>query len=316
MAEDCDRPPVSTEPLHGRFKRVKQISKGGNSSSGVFIVLCRSDDKNFVEKEMTPKAIVDGSARAEMEVLRSLKHPGIVEYISAFIQNTPLSISGSLYIEQCEYGSLHDLLDHSLSMSCTLDESSNWNIFKQLIDILGYLRYGIRSIVEDCDLRNRVEGWRIVVHRDIKPENILLQRDASTGKPQLKLADFGCVSQRDMKPGHKQRIRTGDLSWCPPEIPNTGPYTDIYMAGAVIQMCSLMDGPAVVYILYGLERRCRGASDIYSDDLDSLLRYAMQYDWRKRPSVCELACAFNEIQENQLYGRRANSWAREAAMGL
>ncbi|XP_076036046.1 serine/threonine-protein kinase prk-2-like [Oratosquilla oratoria] len=53
-----------------------------------------------------------------------------------------------------------------------------------------------------------------VSHKDIKPHNVLLFRNASTGKFDIKLIDFGCGERIT---GYKGKITGGTPIYCPPE---------------------------------------------------------------------------------------------------
>ena len=52
--------------------------------------------------------------------MRSLSHRNIVHYIDAFIQGPPDSISASLYMDVCSYGTLDNALTYFARMGVHL----------------------------------------------------------------------------------------------------------------------------------------------------------------------------------------------------
>lgn len=101
----------------------------------------------------------------EINLLKLLKHPNIVNFHDAFPD-----IAENIYIvtEYCNYGDLDrftrkEMLDH-----------------EEIRDYISQLRDGLYYL-----LRNNI------LHRDLKPKNILLQKHPISGQITLKIADFG-----------------------------------------------------------------------------------------------------------------------------
>lgn len=101
----------------------------------------------------------------EINLLKLLKHPNIVNFHDAFPD-----IAENIYIvtEYCNYGDLDrftrkEMLDH-----------------EEIKDYMTQLRDGLYYL-----LRNNV------LHRDLKPKNILLQKHPISGQITVKIADFG-----------------------------------------------------------------------------------------------------------------------------
>merc|ERR1719359_139130 len=104
----------------------------------------------------------------EIEILRSLRHPRIVEAHWDFRDSTHIYVG----MQFAEGGGMFDLLSRAGKFS--LEKSAQY--FYEVCDALDYLH-------------NLPEK---VVHRDIKPENILMDKEGH-----CKLADFGWSNTMD-----------------------------------------------------------------------------------------------------------------------
>ena len=109
------------------------------------------------EKEQT-------NCMLEVNLLKNLKHPNIVEYKESFLSPNQLII----VMEYCEVG---DLAYHIKRKQTKNEQFSEMEIFQWFVQICMALEY--------------VHG-RKVIHRDIKTQNIFL-----TGNKTIKVGDFG-----------------------------------------------------------------------------------------------------------------------------
>lgn len=101
----------------------------------------------------------------ESHILRTLKHPNVVQLVEAYEDKTGYIIVTML----CRGGELFDRVVKQGSFS----EKNAAAIVRDLMKALAY-----------CHQNN-------VVHRDIKPENLLFDTDAPDSS--LRLIDFGCA---------------------------------------------------------------------------------------------------------------------------
>ena len=174
-----------------------------------------------------------------------------------------------------------------------------WQLFRQLVNMLGYLERGIHPITQNVDPRRAQPGWEPIVHRYIKPDNVLIHRDPITERLRMKLADFGNAISLSMSANPVQSAMHGDLTWAPPETPTYGPFTDIFMVGSVIQSCCRLDGPTA---MHGPEvqsgRECRGVRPMHSAHLDRVVRSALHSNWQLRPSTSALAVELQTAHED------------------
>ncbi|KAK9497114.1 hypothetical protein O3M35_004490 [Rhynocoris fuscipes] len=134
------------------MERYEKLGKLGEGSYGV-VFKCRNREtgqlvaiKKFVESEDDP--IIRKIALREIRLLKSLKHPNLVNLVEVFRRKRRLH----LVFEFCERTVLAELERHAEGCPANLCKEIVW----QTLNGLSY-----------CHMHN-------CIHRDIKPENILL----------------------------------------------------------------------------------------------------------------------------------------------
>ena len=149
----------------------------------------------------------------EADVLKSLDHPAIPQYLDYFEVETELGKGFALVQTYIQAKSLQDWIQGGHTFS----EDDLKAIGKDLLDILDYLH----------------QRQPPVVHRDIKPSNILLADDSDQGFGQVYLIDFGSV-QTAVHGG--TRTIVGTYGYMPPEQfgGETTPTSDLYALGATL----------------------------------------------------------------------------------
>lgn len=163
--------------------RVELLELIGTGASGaVFKAKQQGMDRAVAVKALHQSALSDREHVArffrEAQMISALNHPNIVKVYAVAMANDRQPYMVMDYIEGKTLGDL--ISERSISATDYLD------IFIQVASALSHAH---RSHV---------------VHRDIKPRNILIQRDQSTGKCTVKLADFGIA--RNVVPTTVQRI--------------------------------------------------------------------------------------------------------------
>jgi len=156
----------------------------------------------------------------EINVLRGIKAPSIMQFIEAF------KTVNNFYIitEYCEGGSLEELMQKE---GPKLTETKALDIVKQIAEAF--------CAIQQLKLYNDKGEELLLMHRDIKPANILFKN----GK--VKLADFGFsvfVNKLQEKP---ERIQMGTPCYMSPQIltrKSYGAKTDIWSTGMVL--CELL----------------------------------------------------------------------------
>ncbi|KAF2358090.1 Protein kinase domain, partial [Trinorchestia longiramus] len=146
------------------MEKYEKISKIGEGSYGM-VYKCRVREtselvaiKKFMESEDDP--LIRKIALREVKMLKSLKHPNLVNLIEVFRRKRKLH----LVFEYCD----HTLLGEMEKNPKGFPEKETKKIIYQLVESVRF-----------CHDNN-------VIHRDVKPENVLITRQGV-----VKLCDFG-----------------------------------------------------------------------------------------------------------------------------
>jgi len=115
--------------------------------------------------------------RREIQLLRSIDHPGIMKMVDCYEDETYVHIVTERYTG----GELFDKIVDSTSDSGCLPERQAANIIKALLKAVRYLHR------------------RNIVHRDIKPENVLFESTEEGSS--VKLIDFGLSRTHGVRDG-------------------------------------------------------------------------------------------------------------------
>jgi serine/threonine protein kinase len=150
----------------------------------------------------------------EAEVLKSLNHPSIPQYLNFFEVDLELGKGFVLVQTYIEAKSLQEWIQAGRTFS----QEELRSIAKQLLNILDYLH-------------NRQPP---VIHRDIKPSNILLGDHSAYSPGQIYLVDFGSVQTTTSHGG--TRTIVGTYGYMPPEqfAGKSLPASDLYSLGATL----------------------------------------------------------------------------------
>lgn len=164
----------------GAFATVYRVQ---TKSEGTIYAAKEIDKRRFIKN-----GVLDIKFDNELQIMRKLKHPNIVDYVDC------QSYESWIYIimEYIPYGEL----SKELSTKGRLPEHEVQHITKQTLRALDYLhRQGI-------------------THRDIKPDNILI---ASRNPLVIKLSDFG-LSKSVIDQETFLKTFCGTLLYCAPEV--------------------------------------------------------------------------------------------------
>jgi len=165
------------------------------------IVAVKILEKEKIEDEVDIERII-----REIEILKTIKHPNIVQMYETY------STVHNIYL-MMEYVEGGDLFDY-ITSNTYLSEDIACNIYRQIISVLEYLNeMGIS-------------------HRDIKPENILLDDEHKN----IKFIDFGLSNY--CKNEELLQSSCGSPCYASPEMLSARPYkggmTDIWSSGVVL----------------------------------------------------------------------------------
>ena len=147
----------------------------------------------------------------EIEVLKKVEHPNIVQYFNFLKEDNYMFI----IMEFLEGGTLKEYIQENAE---NITEDTAREIIKQIFNALSYLHYS-------CD----------VCHRDIKPENIMFSEKNNISS--LKLLDFGLSS--DSFESKLRQQNCGTLTYMAPEQISGVTYSkavDVWSVGIILYM--------------------------------------------------------------------------------
>jgi len=205
----------------------------------------------------------------EVQLLRRLDHPSIVEYKDNFFMGDTLVI----IMQYCEGGDLSTYIKEMAKKRMRIREEQIMNYFVQVLLALQY-----------------IHSERIL-HRDLKTSNLFLTKKASL----VKLGDFGISRVLE---GSVQAAITvvGTPYYMSPEICENKPYTfksDVWSFGCVLyELCMLKHAFAAENLL-GLvykivSDKYEPIPKMYSQELNRLIKGMLEKIADARPSVGNL----------------------------
>ncbi|KAL1916714.1 uncharacterized protein VTP21DRAFT_5418 [Calcarisporiella thermophila] len=214
------------EMVRGRFRILSTLGEGSFSTVKLAVDLGRSEGQPSVALKMVRR---NSEARLtlhhELELLRTLRHPNIIQLYHLEEQPLPMTSEKDdapcffLVLEPALGGELFDLVAHRHQ---ELTPAIQRHIFRGLAQAVDYLHdHG-------------------VVHRDLKLENVLLTADPLScplHAVQTKLTDFGLATRFDPSRPYLT-ARCGSEEYAAPEIvvgrAYDGRETDAWSMGVVL----------------------------------------------------------------------------------
>ncbi|KAL0228452.1 hypothetical protein RCL1_004595 [Eukaryota sp. TZLM3-RCL] len=232
----------------------------------------RSDNRIFAVKEVDYGRMSEKEKEllvSEVNILRNLHHPHIVQYYDRIIdrRNTKIYI----VMEYCEGGDLAGLIKRCNKERTHITEPVIWKILSQLV-----------SALHTCHTNKSGS----IVHRDIKPGNIFLDVDKF-----VKIGDFGLA--RILGEYSVAQTSVGTPLYMSPEQVQGRPYTftcDIWALGCVIyELCALVP-PFTATTVPGLHRVIMNGhyapvSSKYSSTLRHLIAQMLTLDPNSRATI-------------------------------
>ena len=231
------------------------------TSTVVFAQSTTTDER--VALKIISKDVSIEHVTAEIEALRSLRHPNIVHFIDA-------SWHSDSCILVCELAE-QDLFERISTRGC-LTESLARQLFQQLMRGLAH-----------CHSM----GY---AHRDVKPENLLL-----CGNNQLKITDFGHSMKLEGKKLGEEFC--GTPRYRAPEVCSREPYDprciDVWSSGVTLYVMVKGSFPftEATPMCENFVKACHGdwsILDNFSEELQHLLRRMMHPEAHQRATVAEV----------------------------
>ncbi|KAF9941978.1 G2-specific serine/threonine protein kinase [Modicella reniformis] len=262
-------------------------SIGSGSFGLIRKVRRKSDGKILARKEIDYRRMSQKEKEqlvAEVNILRDLKHPNIVEFLERVIDRENSFIY--ILMEYCEGGDLAAVIKRHREKMILIPEVFVWNIMTQLILALHECHCGVTKGNESDQPTSRP-----ILHRDLKPDNVFLD-----SKKNVKLGDFGLSRSLTNPQRAFAQTYVGTPYYMSPELITDSSYdikSDIWSLGCIVfEMCAL-EPPFLADTQAELNAKIKlGRIPMlppqYSQELGLIVRAMLQVNPRKRPTTTEL----------------------------
>lgn len=257
---------------------------------------------------------------AELNILSSLKHPNIVEYIHR--EHIKQTQELYMYMEYCGGGDLGGVIKELKQKGKLAKEDFVWRILSQLLAALYRCHYGVDP-PEPGDSARPADPRLIasrtnptILHRDLKPENIFLDGDKA-----VKLGDFGL--SKLMQSHDFASTYVGTPFYMSPEICAAERYTlksDIWAVGCIMYELCTRDPPfnAQTHLqlvnkirkgdvaplpkeyskeLSGVIKNCLSTNPMYRPDTETLINHPFVWMARKQQECIRLTRSVSSERE-------------------
>jgi len=244
------------------------MEKIGEGAAGeVFIANSRSRGEQVAVKKMTINPDNMKLLCTEINIMKSSRHPNIVEFIDCFIVDYQLWI-----VMELMDGCLTDVLEQFPKVC--LNEGQIALVCRETLRSLAYIHKNHR------------------IHRDIKSDNILLNSQG-----EIKIADFGYAAQLTEE-RIKRRTVVGTPYWMAPELirgHDYGQKVDIWSLGIMLREMIEGEPPYMEFpplrALFLITTKGIGPLDNeekYTRELVAFYNRCLEKDVDRRPNADEL----------------------------
>ncbi|KAK5685689.1 G2-specific serine/threonine protein kinase [Elasticomyces elasticus] len=269
----------------GSFGVIRKVRRKADNA-----ILCR---KEISYGRMQPRE--RDQLGAELDILRTLRHPNIVQYYSR--EHIKSTQDVYLYMEYCGNGDLGGYIKKLKDRNVLAEEEFVWSIFAQLIGALYRCHYGEdapgpgqEAVVRQgkTGLQTKA-GHRVILHRDLKPENVFLGVNNA-----VKLGDFGLskiIASHDFASTY-----VGTPFYMSPEICAAEKYSyasDVWSLGCIMYELATRKVPfdarshpeLIMKIKAG---RVEALPRVYSRELGDAISWCLKINPQSRPDTAQL----------------------------
>ena len=230
------------------YDSVRKIGRGNYGT--VYLARDKRNGKHYCLKQIqmeTYSAEERANAQQEVEVLRTLDHPGIVRYREHFLHGESLCV----VMTYCEGGDLAAIIKRRAKKEDHFTEAEVLDWFVQLVMALHHVHS------------------KKILHRDLKTQNIFITKNL------VKLGDFGIAKVME---GSMTAASTviGTPYYMSPEVCQSQRYSyksDVWALGCILyEMCALQqawNGSNLLGLVYKIvqEKYPPLSEEKYSEDL-------------------------------------------------
>ncbi|CAD8154014.1 unnamed protein product [Paramecium pentaurelia] len=275
------------------MERYRKIELKGKGSYGQAILVQNKQDRKFYIMKIIDASKFDmkekENALNEIDVLKNLHHPCIIEYRESFVdRNKYLCI----VMDYAEEGTLHQRLEQQKQKQEHLKESQIIEWFTQICLAVKYIHD------------------RRIIHRDIKTQNIFIS------KGEIKLGDFG-IAKSLINSEDLCQTAIGTPYYISPEVCQRIPYdfkSDIWSLGCMLYEMMALKHAFDAKTMEGLflkiiTGKYQPVPTFYSQELIQLLKDILNTDPQKRLTI-------NQILDYRIVRKSRNEFLQRKTYNL
>ncbi|CAK79715.1 unnamed protein product (macronuclear) [Paramecium tetraurelia] len=275
------------------MERYRKIELKGKGSYGQAILVQNKQDRKFYIMKIIDASKFDikekENALNEIDVLKNLHHPCIIEYRESFVdKNKYLCI----VMDYAEEGTLHQRLEQQKQKQEYLKENQIIEWFTQICLAVKYIHD------------------RRIIHRDIKTQNIFIS------KGEIKLGDFG-IAKSLINSEDLCQTAIGTPYYISPEVCQRIPYdykSDIWSLGCMLYEMMALKHAFEAKTMEGLflkiiNGKYQPMPINYSQELIQLLKDILNTDPQKRLNI-------NQILDYRIIRKSKNEFVQRKTQNL